>query len=238
MRLDTASTVLNDALLELGLIAQALADPYLSTDALVVQMRAHLKALGRELLRDYSWSHLQKAYTFSTADGTDNYALPVDYSSLLHSTEWNRSTAVPLSGPLGAQDWQVLKSGGTAATASYYFRVYGNRLYLHPTPTSIQTVALEYVSAYWVQPTGQSAPTTETPSASADTLWFDGHLLSRGLKVKFRESKRLDASAERNDFAKALAAVMGGDGAHSVIDLAAGARAAPLPRLPETGWGS
>lgn len=238
MRLDTASTVLNDALLELGLVAAELADPYASTDQNVVSLRAHLKALGRELLRKRAWSHLQKEHTFSTEAATASYALPADFSSMQPSTEWNRSTALPLGGPVGAQEWQLLKSSDTVSPINYFFRVLGNRLHLHPTPTAVETLAFEYVSAYWVQPSGESEPTTETPAASTDTLWFDGHLLSRGLKVRFLEAKGFDSSAARNEYEAALAEASGGDGAHAVLDLASGSsRYRPVPRLPETSWG-
>lgn len=238
MRLDTASNIINDALLELGLIDSALADPYTSTDKNAVLMRALLKALGRELVREHAWTHLQKTHTFNTVNGTDNYALPTDFCSWVPSTEWNRTTDMPLTGAMGPEGWQTLQASSVATTASYYFRTYGNKLYLYPTPTAAESVAYEYQGAYWVQPSGQTVPTTETPTASTDTLWFDGYLLTRGLKWKFREEKRLDAGAEWNAYQKALGEAKGNDGAHSVIDLSAGARGERLPRLPETGWGS
>jgi hypothetical protein len=237
VRLDTAGNILNDALVELGLIAAPLADPYASSDPNVVVMRAHLKALGRSLIKKYHWTHHQKPHTFDTEDGLESYALPTGYASMANQTHWNRSTSQPLAGPMGPEGWQVLKSSNAGSTISYYFRVQQNFLFLHPVPSSVQTISYEYRRAYWVAPSGQPEPTTETPTASTDTLWFDGDMLSRGLKWKFRTGKRLDASVEWNDYKEALEEAMGNDGAAPVIDLAAGARVLRPPMLPETGWG-
>lgn len=236
MRLDTAINVINDALFEAGLINSAVSNPYTSTDANVVSMRYLLKALGEELVRLRPWSHLEKTYTFSTVNGTGDYALPTDFMSMSASTQWNRSTTLPLAGPLSGVGWQVLKSGNVLNPTSYYFRVYGNRLYLHPVPSAAETIAYEYSSAYWVQPTGQTAPTAEAPSASTDTLWFDRHLLIRGLKLKWHELKGMSTEVSRVDYERALAAAMGNDGARQELHLAPQVTRR-MPRLPDTNWG-
>jgi hypothetical protein len=236
MRLDTALNVINDALFEMGLIGTAFANPFMSTDANAVSMRYLLKALGEELVRLRPWSHLEKTYTFSTVNGTGDYALPTDFMSMSASTHWNRSTTVPLAGPLSGPGWQVLKSASVLNPTSYFFRVYGNRLYLHPVPSSAETIAYEYSSAYWVQPSGQSTPTAEAPSANADTLWFDRHLLIRGLKLKWHELKGFSTDVSRVDYERALSATMGGDGARPELHLAQQATRR-TPRLPDTNWG-
>lgn len=237
MRLDTALNVLNDAMLEAGIVSTAVADPFSSTEVNVVSMRYLLKALGEELVRRRKWSHLEKTYTFSTANGTGDYALPTDFMGMSQDTHWNRSTTMPLAGPLGGPGWQVLKSASVINPTSYYFRVYGSRLYLHPVPTAAETVAYEYSSSYWVQPTGQTTPTAEAPTASTDTLWFDRHLLVRGLKVKWHELTGMSTAASREDYERALAAAEGNDGARPALHLAP-QPSRRMPRLPDTNWGT
>lgn len=238
MRLDTALNILNDVLMETGIAPSntTVANPFSSTNANVVSMRYFLKALGLDLVRMRPWSHLQKTYTFSTVNGTGDYALPSDFQAMAQSTHWNRSTNLPLAGPLGGQGWQILKSSNTINPTSYYFRVYGNRLYLHPVPSDAETIAYEYSSAYWVQPSGESAPTSDAPSANTDTLWFDSHLLVRGLKLKWYEHKGFDTTTVRADYERTLAEAMGNDGAHPVLHLAPQV-VRQHPRLPDTNWG-
>jgi len=236
VRLDTAINVINDALFEAGLISTAVASPFTSTEQNVVSMRYLLKALGEELVRLRPWSHLEKTHTFSTVNGTGDYALPTDFMAMSQSTHWNRNTTTPLAGPLGGPGWQVLKSASVLNPTSYFFRVYGNRLYLHPVPSAAETIAYEYSSAYWVQPTGQNVPTTEAPTASTDTLWFDRHLLVRGLRVKWDELKGMSTAVSREDYEKALSMAMGNDGARPVLHLAP-QTTRRMPRLPDTDWG-
>jgi hypothetical protein len=236
---DTAANIINDVLLELGLASAPEAEPFTSTDPNVVAMCALLKALGRELVRRRHWTQLQKTHTFSTVGGVDGYDLPDDYAAMAPQTHWNRSTSQPLGGPAGPREWQVLKSSTGASSITYTFRVKENYLYLHPVPSGTTTVAYEYRSAWWVETASDEAgPSTDTPSAGTDTLWFDGHLLSRGLKWKWRLAKRMEATAELNEYMEALAQAEGLDGASPDIDLAAGARIRPRGNVPETGWGS
>lgn len=238
MGFDTAANVISDALLELGLASAPLADPYASTDLNVISMCAHLKALGRELVRRRHWSQLQSTHTFSTIGGVDAYDLPADYVGMAPQTHWNRSTAQPLGGPVGPREWQTLKSGTGASSITYTFRVKENYLYLHPVPSGTSSVAYEYRSSYWVAEDSSTEPYTDAPSASTEVLWFDGHLLSRGLKWKWRTAKRMEATAELNEYLEALAQAEGLDGASPEIDLAAGSRIRPRGNMPETGWGA
>src|SRR5688572_457522 len=109
MAWDSVGNIVNDAALELGLITSASADVYGETNQNIVQLRALLKSLGQRLVRDFKWSHLTKEHTFDTADGVSNYTLPDDFQRIVDGTAWNRTTDLPLVGPLNAQQWQALK---------------------------------------------------------------------------------------------------------------------------------
>lgn len=242
MAWDTAANILNDAAVELGLYATDLADPYDSTDANVVQLRRLLKSVGQDLARDYVWSHLQKEHTFQTEDGVVGYDAPSDFLRLLDQTQWNRSEQERLEGPLSAQGWQYLKALSASGTSESWFRVFGTELRLYPTPSSAETVAFEYASSYWVQPTGQTTPTTDAPTDGTDTLWFDRRLLVCAVKLAFRRSKGFDTASVQEDFDRALSRAMGGDGAAPVLSLnhrgVFGQRLIGPDNLPDTGMGS
>lgn len=236
MRTATANEVVNAAAQELGLLTSTVADVYASTDAVVVRLRALLEGMGQDLVRMRPWTHLQKEATVTTVNGTASYSLPADYSSMVPLTHWNRSADLPLAGPVGPQGWQLLVSSDTVSSVTYFFRVQANRLYLNPTPTAADTLAYEYVSAYWVQPSGETTPTAETPTASTDTIWFDKRLLVSGLKLAWLESNGFESTAARNAYEAALSAVSGGDGAQPALSLAPVGRRHG-PSLPETNWG-
>lgn len=237
----TAADVLNAAARELGLASSDVTDPYASSDANVLQLTTLLNKLGEELLRDYQWSHLETEYTFSTAASTSSYAMPSGFGRLINGTGWNRTRRWPLLGPLDSQQWQQLQATTTANFVSQAFRLKGLTLYLYPTPTSVETVALEYVSRFWVMPSGQTSPTTETASAYTDTLYFDRRVLIDGLKVHFLRAKGFDTTAALEDFRNAIARAQGSDGAAGTLVVggcAGGLHLLDWRNVPETGYGT
>lgn len=152
MAWDTAANIINDAAAELALQTSdvSAATLYASTDATIVQLIRLLKGLGQDLLRDHQWSHLVKTHTFSTSNGVAAYDPPTDYARTIDQTHWNRDTDTPLLGPVGGPAWQYLKAVSSTGS-SQMFRVFNDQLNIHPTPSSTQAAAFEYVSRYWVR---------------------------------------------------------------------------------------
>lgn len=219
---ETANAVLNDAAVELGLIPADLVDIYASTDPAIVQLRRLLRGLGRDLLRQYPWTHLQRTHTFTTVAGTDTYLLPADFQRMVDNTAWNRTQQMPLGGPYNAQGWQMLKARSASGAVWLNYRIVGNRLALHPTPGSADTLAYEYISDLWVgdELPAPAGPTRNTPlEVAADFLYLDSRLLVTGLVLRFREAKGFDTQAAQRNFNDALAAAQGGDGAAPTLSL-------------------
>lgn len=241
MAFDTAVNILNDAAVELGLYSENLADPYDSTDANVILLCRLLKSTGQELLRAHPWSHLQKTHTFSTADGTASYALPTDFARMTERTQWNRDQALPLMGPLSAQGWQLLQAI-TTASPHQMFRIFGDLFYISPTPSSVETVALEYQSRYWVDLGGGSTPDSETPTDGTDSLFFDRLLLLRSLKLAYMQEKGFDTSAAQRLRDEAMQMAIGADSSAPVLSLnsrGVGAnRLLDRSNIPDTGYGT
>lgn len=240
MHFDTASNVVSDALLELGVVPSAVADAYGTSEATVVQCRALLKGLGRTLVRKFQWAALQKTHTFITTAAITSYAVPVDFGRLLPSTQWNQETENRLLGPLQAQGWQVLQSTSAVAGITYWHRFYQRKVWLYPTPTAEESISYEYQGRYWVMPTGQTAPTSESPTANTDVLWLDSRLLVTGLKLAWRKAKRMDVAAELAEHEEALAHATGGDAFVPDLPLSGvgGIRLLDDANVPDTGFGS
>lgn len=241
MAYETAAQIISDAAIELSIVAADISDPFASTDANVIQLGRLLTSVGRELVEERHWTHLQKSHTFSTSNGTYVYSLPSDFDRMMDQTQWNRTTQLPAGGPVEAQAWQYLQAQTSAATITVLFRTVNGELWLYPTPTSTQTIAFEYVTAFWVKPTGQTAPTTSRVSAATDTLYFDPLLLVRGLKLAWKRAKGMDTTAAQGDYDARLEQAKNADGAAPVLSISPGAEGIPLidgRNLPITGFGS
>lgn len=242
MAYDNAANIINDAAVELGLYATDLADPFDSTDANVIQLCRLLKGVGQDLTRDFQWTHLQTEYTFPTSIGINTYGLPDGYLRLIDQTSYNRTRQERLDGPLSAQGWQYLQALTASGTVEFWFRVVGEEFRLYPTPTAVFTMALEYVSRFWVRHLDDIEPTDDKLFDGEDTLYFDRRLLVCGVKLAFQRAKGFDTTAAQADFDEALARARGGDGAAPVLSLnARGVLAQRLVgpgNLPDTGYGS
>lgn len=242
MAWDTAANVISDAAILAGIKSAAMSDPYASQDANVLQMCALLKTLGQRLLRDYAWSHLQKEHTFSTASTDADYALPSDFFRYVEGTGWNRTQQLPLVGPVNAKQWQAFKARTTSGAVGKVFRVWQDQMWLHPTPTSADTIAFEYISKLWVAATGGAAPSKEGPTVNSDELWLDRTVLVWGLVLDFKGAKGFDTTDAQNKFNAAIAAAHGADAHAPALSLTGGGldvdRMLDDANVSDTGYGS
>lgn len=241
MAYSTAAAILNAAAVELGLYTTELADPYDSTDKNVIQLCAHLAAVGRKLRRLHPWSQLQKTHTFSTVASTATYALPTDFGGMAAQTQWDRTGLRELFGPSAAREWSYFKSGasGSSFVLGTAFRIVNDLINLHPVPTGISSLAFEYSSKLWVMPTGQTTPTQSTPTIGTDVLWMDSHLLICALKRDFLRAKGFDVSAAQADYDEALGMALGIDSGAPILSLNGprGPHLLSWCNAPEGDWG-
>jgi hypothetical protein len=234
----TALAVLNDAAVELGLVFEDIANPFTSTDKNIILLRRLLKRVGRELVRARDWTQLTREYTFNTAASTASYVLPTGYARMKDQTQWNRTTTSPLTPPVGGQDWQTLKARTATGLVTVPFRVWGNLLHIYPTPTAIQAIYYEYITKYWVLPTGQTVPTLDAPTATTDVLWFDESLISAALRLAWKRNKELPTGHAEDEFRMAWSEVAGSDGAAPPLSVVGSAeRFLFNVHPPDTGWG-
>lgn len=228
---DTAATIISDVARELGLVTSAVADPFASSDQNVLLLTVLLKPTGREIVRLHPWSHLQREATFNTVNGTPSYALATDFGRFLDATMWNRTQADNVPGSLTPQQWQQTKAW-TSLGVFKTLRLWGDLLYLDPTPTAAEAIYYEYISRNW----GAAAFAKDVPTAATDVVQFDPHLFGRALKLRFLQAKGFDTTAALDDFNDALSLAKGQDGAAPTLSLHPG-RIAPWPNVPETGFG-
>lgn len=241
---DTVANLISDAAIELGIAPNAapITDPFASTDPNIRQLLAYLKSGGRDLTKRRNWTHLQKEFTFATVNGTAQYALPSDYRSLVPNTGWDRTTTRPLGGPVDGEYYQFVKAVPLVGTFIEYIRIWQGQIWLIPTPTAAETLAFEYNGSFWVKPSGQTSPTSSTPTLASDVVCFDPNLVVARLKLDFRRNKKLDTTEEQDAYDDALYAAELEDSPGRTIYI--GGRRDKPPRrvdrwnIPDTGAGS
>jgi hypothetical protein len=179
--------------------------------------------VGKSLVRARDWTHLTVSIGFTTEADEGSYPLPSGYDRIRDGTVWNYTTGLQM-GPVHTTIAvaEITGRADTAPRSPMPYRIKGNRFLIEPVPASAEVIFLDIISGFWVMPTGQTSPTTLTPTAATDTLWFDENLLVRGLKLAYLRAKGFDTSHAQDEFNQAYDAAAGSDGAASPISVLGG----------------
>lgn len=157
----------------------------------------------------------------STGVPQTSYDLPADWRDMMDQTGWNRTTRLPLGGPLSPQEWQFLKSRMAGVVFTVLFRPMLQKLYLYPD-TSLpmgHVISMEYESSNWAGASGATSPTKDSCSAGADIVFFDAKMVLAKVKLKWLEAKGFDTSVAERDYRRAFEAAKSNDIAAPVLNL-------------------
>lgn len=172
--------------------------------------------------------------------GQDAYSLPNDFSYFQQMTWWDRSYRWQMMGPLTAQEWQELKSGLSPIGPRRFFRIMGNKFYIHPAPSVTgNTLVFEYYSNAWCQSVSGTAQNTW--AADTDYYNFDDDAFILGLKWRFKAAKGLDYAQEKADYAVVCERLLARNGGARDLMTNAQARNVRLlssDQIPDTGFGT
>lgn len=123
-----------------------------NNDDVAQQILQAVKVSITELSRNYEWQELQKEYSFSSVIGQAEYDLPTDFDRIVNNTFWNASQNWAMIGGLTPENWRVLKNSLlTQAETVEYYRIKGNQIIIHRTPSAVENYVYEYISKYIVK---------------------------------------------------------------------------------------
>ena len=181
----TLLTICETASDETGLTRQTTIINNNSTTARRLLRYAH--RTGRDLVRK-SFPYLVKEGTFSTVDAQSSYDFSsdmsiTDFDHFVPFTQWNR-TASRRAFQVVPSEWQEFKSGLSTVSLNLRYRIRGKNesLLLYPTPTSVETVAFEYVSQNYCQTAASSELsvwTNDTDTGIVDEEFFEMGIIWR-----------------------------------------------------------
>lgn len=203
-----------------------------NTDGTAVQLLALLTRSGKTLRR-LKWQALIKTGTITTANGTQDYALPTDWLEFDPLTFWDATQRWDMVGPVTPALWNALSySVVSVAGIRTFFRVAAGNISLLPIPTSVRTLNYTYRTKYWIASLSKEDFTDDT-----DTVALDDQLLISDLKWRYRRAKGIDDWQELKADADALLAeLIAADGGKSSVNFGY-PRVYPPGNLPESGYG-
>jgi len=144
------------------------------------------------------------------------------FDRFVPETQWNRTTLLPLRGPVDGIEWQQIKARDSSAVTPY-FRLRGDRLLIYPAPTAGHTIAFEYFSKLWVK--AQDGTLKDDFTDDEDTPRFKESIIELGVIWRFKEDSGLDYAEKKRDYEIALKNATLTDNAERIV-LGRGARRA------------
>ena len=212
-----------------------------STDVQVMQVLGLLEEATEEIVMRNArgWQILNRQAIFQTkaqeVQGSLSELAP-GFRAVINDTLFNRTTRLPIYGPLLPMERQATKALQTAGPY-YRYWIVNDELHFYPIPPAGQTIAFEYTStAAWSD--GKSPPTyTEYPDSDTAICLFPKPVMIAQLRWRWKKEKGLDYA---EDFAMAerlLNAAIAADGTRRVVDLG-GAELVARPgiMIPTGSW--
>jgi hypothetical protein len=157
---------------------------------------------GSQITMDTPATTSQTGATLTFA--TQDYALPAGFDHMVSDTNWDRTNHWKNSGTITSQEWQFIQGGVISVGPRERYRIYNNKFRIFSAITTPYNFAYEYVSKYWVIPTGYSVGMQATFQADTDTSIFPDDLMMAGLKLYFLKAKKLDYAVELMEFTRSL----------------------------------
>jgi hypothetical protein len=244
-RFSSVNDIINRAAVEVGL--DPAADVLASSNTAFTQMKYLLTSALQELMILFPWQNLIRSYSYTSGvSETGDLALPSDFAYMIDQTGWERSSNVPLIGPLSPQDWTYLLGRDLVGSTIYAsFRFDQNQLRIFPNtpmPAGIQ-INFEYISRNLLTIDGSNpVEYSDEPTQSADIVQLPADMVIKMLKAMFLDAKSMDSTGAWNAFARSFSSWSGKDNGAKIVNAAGAWRGFPyvdsFRNLPDTGYGA
>lgn len=201
-----------------------------NTDAQINQIMNILEEECTELAARGSWKGLINECTFS-ALGAESQGTLASLGSgpsltnglrfILNNTLWNRTTRLPIYGPMNPQDWQQIKANSVVALSQYRIRgtTTGTQaaLLITPAPTAANTIAFEYLSNNWCL---NGVIPSSVLVADTDTLLLPESVVAAGLKWRWKKEKGLSYAEDFMSYEQLVQQAISRDGTKKTLNMA------------------
>ena len=187
-----------------------------NNDDVAKQIFQAIKTSITDLARNYQWQELQKEYTFSSVIGQAGYDLPSDFDRMVDNTFWNANQNWAMIGGLTPESWRVLKNSLlTQAETVEYFRIRGNQIIIHRTPSVVESYVYEYITKNIVKSASNVAQSEFL--ADTDNTVIDEYLVRLDTTWRWLKNNGRSYAEEKNMAEKAIAERIKANGSRGTI---------------------
>lgn len=209
-----------------------------NTDAQVAQLLELAIEEGEELSSRHGWSALTAEATYTQVAARDQGLLSTlasGFESMIPESFWNRTTTLPVVGPVTPRDWQMLMA--FPVTGPYQqFKIEGGHLYIDPIPpNATDSLAFHYKSRNWCESSGGTGQSEW--SADTDVGRLEEDLMRQGLMWRWKSAKGLDYAQDFEGYERRVLDLIARDKAPGPLRLDGGiSRRVPGVMVPVGSW--
>ncbi len=194
---------------------------YGSSDQGVTQMMGLLEEIGNDLAQRHFWEALTREadHTSLAAEDQGTIASIADdgFRFIINETIWDRSTRLPVCGPLNPQQWQALKAL-LSTGPRYQYRIRGGKLLINPTPVAGESWYFEYLSKNWISNAAGSAFYARF-TADTNIILLPDDLCLQGLRWVWKKEKGFDYAEDFRTYELQVKQAMSLDGGKARLDM-------------------
>lgn len=213
---------------------------YGTTDPQAQQAMKLLEEEGDDLAKRNGWQGITFEASHTTTAAEDQGAITTIASNgfgyIKNDTLWDRTTRIPVCGPLNARNWQWRKS--LAVSGSYYnFRIRGGKLLINPVPPASESWFFEYVSKNWIL--GADGTTYKKRfTLDTDTILLPEDLILQGLRWRWKKEKGLEYAEDFNTYEQQVNAAIARDGGKETLNMGESPQRGRVPGVfvPSGNW--
>ena len=212
---------------------------YGTTDPQVLQMMALLEEEGNDLSSRGAWEGITLETNFTTLAAESQGAIATlasGYRYIINNTIWDRTTRLPVCGPMDASDWQAMKAF-TNTGPRFRFRIRNGLLIVNPVPSAGDSWYFEYVTKNWI--TDSSGVTYKNYfTADTDLIVLPEELVLTGLRWRWKKEKGLDYAEDFRTYEMQVKDALGRSGMKRHLWMDETPRRGPQPGvwIPDGSW--
>lgn len=197
---------------------------YGSTDQSVLQMMALLEEVGNDLAQRADWQALVREASHTSIAAEDQGAIATIASDgfrfIKDDTIWDRSTRLPVCGPMDARNWQALKAL-VSTGPRYRYRIRGGKLLVNPAAVAGESWYFEYLSKNWISNAAGTAFKARF-TVDTDLILLPDDLCLQGLRWAWKKEKGFDYAEDFRTYEMQVKQATGRDGGKPTLSMDGG----------------
>ncbi len=209
-------------------------------DTQVLQVKALIEEEGMDLAKRGPWERLTVEAPITTLAVENQGAMSAlasnGFNYIKNETIWDRSSRLPIVGPLGGPEWQMRKAAVNTGPR-FQYRIRGGNLIVNPIPTAGLNWYFEYLSKNWILGIDGTSY-RQYFLLDTDEVLVPEELVLMGVRWRWKKEKGLEYAEDMRTYEMQVTDSLGRDGGKPTLSMDASAYMTHGPGIfiPQGNW--